>query len=156
MKKILAVCALVLLVVGAGFAQQVSKGATVWVAIKTVDLKASTGFFAKKQGTLQYGAQVTVLNVKGNMAEVRSTANTSVSGWTAVNNLSARRIVATASNVTASEVAMAGKGFNQEVENAYKTKGALNYAGVDQTEAITVPVDELLVFVTEGRLNKGE
>jgi hypothetical protein len=53
-------------------------------------------------------------------------------------------------------VALAGKGFNQEVENAYKSGGSLNYGDVDKTEAITVTPDELYAFITEGRLNTGE
>jgi len=156
MKKMFVLFTLILLVSGAVFAQQISRGGTAWISSKTADLKSSTGFFASKRGTLQLGAQVTVLNISGNKAEVRSAANSSLSGWTAVSNLSARRIVSAGSSVTVSEVAMAGKGFNQEVEDAYKTGGALNYADVDKTEAITVPIDDLYLFVTEGRLNTGE
>jgi hypothetical protein len=64
--------------------------------------------------------------------------------------------VASGSSATASEIALAGKGFSQEVEDSYKTSGTLNYDDVDKTEAITVSIDDLYVFVTEGRLNTGE
>jgi hypothetical protein len=60
------------------------------------------------------------------------------------------------SGVSASEVALAGKGFNEEVENAYKAGGKLNYADVDKTEAIRVTDEDLEKFVTDGRLKAGE
>jgi hypothetical protein len=128
-----------------------------YAAAKTIELKSSTEFFASIKGTLTYGAAVTVLDIKGKWAEVRSAANSSVSGWTTVTNLSAKRIVSgAASGATASEVALAGKGFNQEIENVYKAKGSLNYADVDMTESQKVSKKELQDFIIAGRLFQGE
>ena len=155
MKKTFTFCILALIVSGALFAQ-ISGGGTAWIASKSADLKSSTWFFAGKRGTLALGDQVTVLQTSGNNAEVRSAANSSLSGWTSVSNLSARRIVASGAGASASEVALAGKGFNQEVEDSYKTGGSLNYADVDRTEAITIPLEQLYSFVTEGHLVTGE
>jgi len=155
MKKLFVVLALAILVTGA-VSGQVKKGDTAWVATKTAALKSSTWFFAGTKGTLQMGDQVSVLQVNGSWAEVRSAANSSLSGWTQMSNLSSRRVVASGSVVTASEVSMAGKGFSQEVEDSYKTTGTFNYADVDKTEAITISQDELYVFVTEGHLDTGE
>jgi hypothetical protein len=156
MKKSFAFFVFVLLVSGALYAQQLASGGTAWVSSKTADLKSSTGFFASKRGTLKMGDQVTILQVSGSKVEVRSSTNSSLSGWVASSSLSARRIVAAGSSATATEVALAGKGFSQEVEDVYKTEGNLNYADVDRTEAILVSTDELYTFVTEGRLNAGE
>jgi hypothetical protein len=58
--------------------------------------------------------------------------------------------------VSANEVALAGKGFNQEVEDAYRNQGNLNYADVDLVEAITVSEDDLRRFLEEGRLSMGD
>jgi len=156
MKKILVVLCMGFIVAASAKAQAI-RGGTMYVAVKTVELKSSTGFFASARGSLAYGATVTVLQIKGKWAEVRSAANSSVSGWTAVLNLSAKRIVSGAtSGATASEVALAGKGFNQEVENAYKAKGSLNYADVDRTEAQKVTKQELQDFIVKGRLFQGD
>jgi len=155
MKKMLVLLALALLVTGALFAQ-IKSGSPAWVASKAAELKAGTGFFASAKGTLHLGDEVSVLKVDGNWAEVRSVANSSLTGWTAVSNLSPRRIVATGGSATAGDVALAGKGFNQEVEDSYKTTGNYNFADVDKVEAITVSKDELYKFVTDGRLNTGE
>jgi hypothetical protein len=156
MKKILILLCVVFFVVASATAQAV-KGGTMYVAAKTVELKSSTGFFASARGTLAYGATVTVLQIKGKWAEVRSSAGSSVSGWTAVANLSAKRIVSGATTgATANEVALAGKGFNQEVENTYKAGGSLNYADVDRTEAQKVSMQELRDFIIEGHLSEGD
>ncbi|MDR0602124.1 MAG: hypothetical protein LBG42_07040 [Treponema sp.] len=156
MKKLLLVVGLGLLVFGTA-AAQVARGSTQYIAAKTAVLKSSTGFFASTRGTLSYGEAVTVLQVKGKWAEVRSAANASLSGWIAVSSLTSKRIVAGASSTaTNQEVAMAGKGFTQEIENTYKAEGELNYADVDRTEAQTVSGQELYNFIVEGHLSPGE
>ena len=155
MKRRFILFCMVLLVSGALFAQ-VKAGNTAWVSSKTAELKSGTGFFASNVGTLQYGVEVTVLRVDGNYAEVRSSGSPSLTGWTAVSNLSARRIVASGTGASASEIALAGKGFSQEVEDSYKTQGDLNFDDVDRIETYTVSVNDLYRFVTEGRLSTGE
>ena len=144
------------LLVSAALSAQISKGGTAWVSSRTAALKASTWFFAGTRGTLEMGAQVTVLQVNGNWAEVRSAGNSSLSGWTNTSNLSSRQIVSSGSGASASEIALAGKGFNQEIENSYKSDGKSNYDDVDRTEAITVSQEDLYKFVVEGRLVTGE
>ena len=155
MKKLFILFILTMLISGALFAQ-ISKGGTAWVSIKSATVKSSTWFFASTKGTLTMGAQVTVLQVNGNWAEIRSVANSALSGWTSINNLSARQIVASGANVSGDDIAMAGKGFNQEIEDAYKSDGNLDYSGVDKTEAIKVTQEELYQFVVDGHLVTGE
>jgi len=144
--------------VAAGFlSAQVARGGTLYVAVKTVTLKSSTGFFASSKGTLNYADVVTVLQVSGKFVEVRSVANSSLTGWTASSNLSAKQIVSgNTSSVSAKETALAGKGFNQEVENAYKSKENLNYADVDKVEATVIRETDILQFLEDGRLSKGD
>ena len=157
MKRFVVVFCVVLFVMASALHAQAIKGGTMYVAAKTIELKSTTGFFATAKGTLVYGAAVTVLQIKGSWAEVSSVANASVSGWTAVANLSSKRIVSgAAAGTTASEVALAGKGFNQEIENAYKAKGRLNYADVDRTEAQKVTKKELQDFINAGHLSQGD
>jgi uncharacterized protein YgiM (DUF1202 family) len=139
-------------------AAQVSRGNTAYVTARTVKVKSSTGFFAGSRGTLSYGAQVTVLQVNGKWAEIRSAGSPSITGWIASSNLTTRRISASGggTSASASEIALAGKGFNEEVENAYKAGGNLNYADVDKTETLQVSEEDLYQFVTEGHLSAGE
>jgi hypothetical protein len=157
MKRFLLLTGLIAFLTGAAFAQ-VSGGNTAYVTAKTIQVKSSTGFFASSRGSLAYGAQVTVIRVNGKWAEIRSVGSTPITGWIAVSNLTTKRITASGSgsSASASEIALAGKGFNEEVENAYKAEGNLNYADVDKTEAIKVSQDDLLKFVTEGHLAEGD
>jgi hypothetical protein len=148
---------IVISLAAAGFASaQIARGGTLYVAVKTVTLKSSTGFFASNRGTLNYGDRVTVLQVNGKFVEVQN-ANSTLTGWTASANLSARQIVSGNENtLSARETALAGKGFNEEVENAYKSKGDLNYADVDRVEAIKVTETDLRRFLEEGHLSMGD
>jgi len=156
MKKIIVVFCLGFFATVSALQAQAVKGGTMYVAAKTIELKSSTGFFASSKGTLAYGAAVSVLQIKGKWAEVKSSTGSST-GWTAVANLSAKRIVSSsATGATANEVALAGKGFNQEIENAYKAGGTLNYADVDRTETQKVSKQELKNFITEGHLSLGD
>jgi len=154
MKNLLIGASLLIFAVGIA-AAQANPGGTMYVAVKTVTLKSGTGFFATNRGDLNYGDRVTVVQVNGRFVEVRNAAN--VTGWTPTANLSARQVVAgTSSTATAREVALAGKGFNQEVETSYRAQGNLNYADVDRVEAITVRENDLRRFLEEGRLSMGE
>jgi hypothetical protein len=157
MKKIAIFLCLALFVTGF-IAAQVRAGGTLYVATRTLDLKSGTGFFASNRGRLQYGDRVTVIRVDGRFAEVRSAANSSLTGWAPTASLSARQVVAgTTGTATAREVALAGKGFNQEVEQSYRNQNRnLNYADVDRVEAITINMDQLRRFLEEGRLRAGE
>ncbi|MCL2558729.1 MAG: SH3 domain-containing protein [Treponema sp.] len=155
MRKIIFFAALFLLAGGALFAQ-ISRGGTAWVSSRTAPVRASTWFFAGTRGTLVMGEQVSVLQVSGSWAEVRSSSNPSLTGWVALSNLSARRIVSSAAGATPAEVALAGKGFDRDVENAFRSGNNLNFYDVDRTEAITVSDAALLSFITGGRLLTGE
>ena len=151
MKKIivtlcLCVCAAAVL------SAQASRGGTMYVAVQTLNLKSSTGFFASTKGKLDYGAQVTVVQINGSWAEVRSATNSSVSGWTKTASLTPRLILeGSTTNATAREIALAGKGLD-----TYKLGDALNYAAVDRMEAHQVNMDELQSFLAEGKLSMGE
>jgi uncharacterized protein YgiM (DUF1202 family) len=142
----------------AGFASaQAKKGGTMYVSVKTAALKASTGAFAGTTGTLEYGEKVTIIQIDGKNAEIKSTANPSKTGWIAMANLSAKQVVTgTSSTASAKEISLAGKGFNQEVENAYKAKGKVNYADVDKVETQSVKTADLKKFIEDGRLAMGE
>jgi hypothetical protein len=155
MKKLLVLSVFAFLI-SVALSAQVKAGGNAWVSSKQAELKSSTGVFGETRGVLQMAQQVMVLRINGNWAEVRSAANSSLSGWTAVNNLSSKRIISSGTGASVNEITMGGKGFNQEVENAYKANGSLNYADIDRTEAITISQDELYRFVTEGRLFTGE
>ena len=136
------------------FAQ--AKGSTMYATTKNLLLKSSSANFATTIGMLEYGEQVTVLQVDGSWVEVRSTVNSSNRGWTASANLTSRRIIAgNTATTSAKEAALAGKGFNQEIEDSYKSNARLNYTEVDNAEKTDISDAELQKFISEGRLTAG-
>jgi len=141
--------------VTAGFLSAQTKGSTMYVAVKKVDLKSSSGFFSGKNGkTLNYADKVTILSVSGKNVEVQSTTNSSISGWTAYANLSAKQIVSGNTGTTnPNDVAMAGKGFNEDVERQYKEDGNYDYDDVDKIEGTSVSEDVIKQFLLDGRLS---
>jgi hypothetical protein len=157
MKRFIGICVLVCCVTG-GLAAQSLRGKTVYLAVKNGQLKESTSFFARVKGTLDFGAACTVLRESGNWVEVKSDANPSLQGWISVSSVTTRRVVASSSSVQASadELALASKGFTEEVERAYREAGDLNYDAVDQMERILVPLAELRSFIIEGHLAGAE
>jgi hypothetical protein len=147
------------LIIAAAYSQ--SGGRVMYVATKNAELKSSTGFFADTVITLQYGDQVTVVRENGRWTEVRPARRPSISGWILANSLTSKRIISSGSGTSASadELALAGKGFSEEVEQAYKGRGgppAANYAEIDAMEALSVSRQDLYNFLVEGRLNTGE
>jgi len=132
---------------------QANRG-TRYVAAQTVTLKDSAGFFAKDLGSLSLGDAVTLIQDNGKWSQVRAG---NLTGWVASSSLSARRVIASNSalNVTGGELAMAGKGLSPDMEIEYKKNG-LDYSMVDSMEQITIPANDLLRFITEGRLARGE
>jgi uncharacterized protein YgiM (DUF1202 family) len=155
MKRNLVILVLIVFVTGLAAAQ--SAGSTLYVAVKTLTLKSGTGAFDSNKATLKYGDKVTVIKIDGKFAEIASADDPAKTGWTPTVNLSKKQIVAgSTSTATAKEMALAGKGFNQETEKNLKSqKKDLNFAEVDRTEAIKVSEKEVKRFLEEGKLKVG-
>jgi uncharacterized protein YgiM (DUF1202 family) len=152
MKRFLIVSLICLTAVSAVFAQK--KGDVMWVAVKNVKVKSSTGWFASTAGTLTYGTQVTVQSVSGKKVQIQGGG---VTGWVDVSALTSKRITASASATSASakEIALAGKGFSEEIEGTYRSDNKnldAAYKIVDTVEATTVSDDVLQKFIVDGDL----
>jgi hypothetical protein len=132
------------------------KGTVMYVAVKTADLKNSTGFFGKTLGVLKLGETVTVLRAAGKWMEVRFTGNPPLTGWMAAASLSSKRVTSSGRQVASGELALAGKGFSAEVEVAYRQGTQLDYTAIDRMESQKIPPEELLRFLNEGRLAGGD
>jgi hypothetical protein len=153
MKQLISMGVLLFCLTG-GLAAQSLQGKTVYVTVKTAEIKESTGFFARARGTLRYGDACTVLQERGTWVEIRSNTNQSLQGWIAAANVSTRRVVSSSTSASASadELALAGKGFSEEVERSYREGGDLNYDDIDRMEQPVVSSGELRDFIVEGHL----
>ena len=127
---------------------------TLYVAAKTVDVKASSGPFARVLGTLTLGEAVTLQQNQGKWVVVRSTAG--LQGWAPADAFSSRRVLQSGSGVSATEFALAGKGFNNDLEKVLSSSREFDYSGVDAMERRKITPEELRGFLREGRLAEGE
>ncbi|MDR0504128.1 MAG: hypothetical protein LBH16_12510 [Treponema sp.] len=150
MKRVMFFIALALCVSSLAFAQDRN---TRYIAVQNTSLKDAAGFFAKDIGNLKLGDTVTLVRDSGKWSQVKSG---NLTGFVVSADLSTRRVLASgSSNVTASEVALAGKGFSPAMEVEYRKNG-VDFSAVDTMEKINVSTDDLLKFINDGRLAKGE
>lgn len=127
-----------------------------YVAVKGAEVRAKASSFAKKIGALSYAEEVEIVSEGGNWTEVKSKANPNVQGWISTSSLSKRKIVSSSFSASTNELALAGKGFNDELESEYKKNGKTNYEAVDDMEGQTVSDEEVRRFMIDGMLNTGD
>ena len=131
------------------------------VQSKTGQLRSTPSFLGSVVAEVAYGDQVDVLDQQGDWLQVRSMRDQS--GWIHQSALSKKRIVLKAGGdspqVAASgeEIALAGKGFNSDVEAQYK-KGhsELDYTWVDRMETFKVSPREMISFLKSGGVQPPE
>ncbi|MCR5763231.1 MAG: hypothetical protein K6G00_07615 [Treponema sp.] len=134
------------------------EGEILYVSVKSTELKAGTGRFSSTVAKVNYGDRVTVLQPENKNTKVKLSDGTS--GWIATGSLTKKKIVKSSGGSTVkastSEIALAGKGFSEEAENAYKTKNStLDYSKVDEIETISVSDKDLQNFISNGELSDG-
>jgi predicted Zn-dependent protease len=125
-------------------------GSTLYVAVKSAELKNGSNSFANTVATADMGDALTVIRSSGNWVEVRTADNKT--GWTQMAGLRARRVTGSGGTATTDQVALAGKGLNASVETEYRRSSASGFAAVDAMEKPPIPGAELQGFITEGRL----
>ena len=135
----------------------VSGEETLSVKVEKTCIRQSPSFFVACTDALAHGDEVTSLEVSGAWYRVR-TPNQS-EGWLHSSAVDKRSwslpLKGGSSEVSSYEASLAGKGFNEEVENEYKTEHEdLNYAAVDELEKTEVTLEEMQTFVAEGRLDE--
>ena len=134
------------------------------VQVKKCQLRNKPSFLGKIVANLNYADRVTVENEQDDWFKVKP-ENVSTSGWVHVSALSSKKIVLkqgskdVTSAASSDELALAGKGFNKQVENNYKRKNKnADFTWVDKMETYVVSQKEMQRFMKEGGLkaNGGE
>lgn len=127
------------------------------VQIRNGQLREAPSFLGRLIGTVAYGDRLTVQEERGDW--LRVTASGGVTGWIHQSALTPKKIVmqAGAADVskTASgqELALAGKGFNSDVEADFKKKNAeIDFTWIDRMEKIKVSSAEMMAFLKEGEV----
>ncbi len=145
--------AIVLLALAAAAA---AKPVTMSLQIRKGDLRSSPSFLGKIVGSVTYGDRLKVEDTRGAWCLVRAEEGT-LTGWLHSSALTKKKVKLKAgdkdADVAASsgELALAGKGFNSEVEAQFKEQNSeANFAAVDIIEKIRVTTREIEKFLKAG------
>lgn len=127
------------------------------VEVREAQVKSSPNYLATSAGKVTYGMKVNVIGEQGSWYQINSPA-----GWLPKTALTKHKVALNpdqkyaATSARHDEVALAGKGFNPQVEEQYKKDNAdlaRAYTQVDKIEQINISDAELKAFQTAGKLN---
>ena len=125
------------------------------VQVKTTPLRDTPSFVGKAGATLSYGDRVEVMNTQGAWAKVSAPGG--LTGWVHTSALSSKKIVLKSGQVTAQskassdELALAGKGFNSDVEGEFKKQHQnIDFNWINKMEKMIVSSGETQSFLKEG------
>jgi hypothetical protein len=130
-----------------------------YVRVQSCPVRHAPSFLGKVAGTLSYGTRVQVTEAGGAWTKIAVTTP-SLSGWVHQSALSRKPVklragtedVSTAAS--SDELALAGKGFNEQVESVYRNENpGLNYKWVDEMETYRIGENKLRQFLKSGRLS---
>ncbi|MEW6334214.1 MAG: SH3 domain-containing protein [Thermodesulfobacteriota bacterium] len=140
-----------------GFAQPPR---TMSVQVREAQLRSAPSFLAEIVAKPAYGDRVEIIEDKGPW---KRGSHRGVQGWIHASALTTKRIALKAgaadvqTTATGGEIALAGKGFSEEVEKQYKTQNRnLDYTWVDRMEAFRVAPQRMQAFLKEGYLVPAE
>ena len=129
------------------------------VQVKEAQLRSIPSFLGKIVTAVSYAKQVEVSGEKGDWMDV-AVPGTSAKGWMHSSALTKKTILLKAGKdelekaASSDEIALAGKGFNEDVENAFKQgNSSVNYDAVDKMEKIVISQPDMEQFLTAGELS---
>ena len=129
---------------------------TYYIKVRTTKLRNAMQHFAPAVSELKLGESVSGQAAENGWFKVRTKTNRT--GYLHGSTLSERKIVANAAKgynpaSDSSDIVLAGKGFNSEVEKEYASLNpSLNYAEVDSMEKINIKDSDLISFAKVGGL----
>ena len=132
---------------------------TLVVKIQTTQVRKDPKFYAQVLATLQAGESVEKIGAQAAWFQVKTAKG--IVGWVHSSALETKKFNLFAMNKTlktqasASEVALAGKGFNKQVEASYRAKhGEMSFAWVDKMLEIKIPPTQIEDFLKKGKLGE--
>lgn len=127
------------------------------VQVKQCQLRNRPTFLGKVVTNLSYGDKVNVDKEENSWVKVEQSAKNA--GWVHISALSEKEIILkpNSSDIEAAassdEIALAGKGFNKQVEEKFKSENRnVDFAWVDKMEKIVISQNEMQSFVNQGNL----
>jgi len=145
------------LFIAMAFAAAGIQAAEMSVQIQTGQLRETPSYLGKALSTVGYADRVTIITRQGPWLQVTSPAGKT--GWIHESALTRDKIVLKAGaddvqrTASGEEIALAGKGFNSQVEADFKDKNKeIDFTWIDRMEKINVKQAEMNEFMAEGGL----
>ena len=152
--KIKIILVLLMLTAGLSFAASMS------VQVQQSKVRATPSQLGSVVGTVQYGEVINVGELQRGWYSV--TTRDGKKGWLHESALSNKPVIMragttdAATGVSSDEVALAGKGFNEQVEDKLRADGTLDFIWVDRMMAFNVDPEQILTFRIQGHLPGGD
>jgi len=137
----------------------VALAAPMSVQVRNGKLRATPSQLGKVVASVDYGAVVQAGLPQNGWYQV--TLANGQTGWLHESALSKKPIAMragtgdAATGASSDEVALAGKGFNEQVEAKMRKDGKLDYTLVDRMSKFEVPADQIALFRAQGKLVGG-
>ncbi len=132
----------------------VNVGQLVTISVREAELRSNPGFLATVQTRLAYGDSVRVVEKRPGWVRVQA-VETEMDGWlheSAVAPPADLRLSSTGragdTGASTREIALAGRGFNQQIEAEYQEQQQIDFTMVDEMEGFLQPTDELAAFLS--------
>ena len=136
----------------------VAMAASVKVITQQAVIRKDKRFFAPAVSRVPYGELIQQLERQGDWLRVSYRGKV---GWIHISAVQEQKfrlsslMTAKAKEASQDEVALAGKGFTPEVEEAFRDKNPeMKYDLVDKVEAYRISAEKLQSFIREGKLRE--
>ncbi len=130
---------------------------TLSVQVKEGELRATPSFLGQIVARVAYGDRVSVIEDRGTWKKVSIKGGKQ--GWMHASALTTKRIALKAgqtdvrTGASQNEVALAGKGFNEQVEASYRKQNRnLDYTWINRMETFKVSPDLMRNFLAQGNV----
>lgn len=129
-----------------------AKPGVLTVQVARSQIRAAPSVIAPILATVEYRTKVIVYENRDGWAKVQVPGTTRI-GYMFLSALTEKTISSSdaskaASGVTGTEIALAGKGFNESVEESYRKNSHVDYSWVDVMEDFSYSSEALVGFLT--------
>ncbi len=132
---------------------------TLSVQVRKGELRTTPSFLGKIVARVAYGDRVDVAEKRGAWRKV-SPHGGKLQGWIHASALTSKRVALRAgqssvrTGATRDELALAGKGFSEEVEASYRKENRkLDYTWINRMETFEVTPDQMRNFLVQGNIS---
>jgi hypothetical protein len=139
------------------FLSSAAQAEDIYVQVKSSALRSEPKYWSSQVAPLKYGDKLKKIKESNGWYQAQSVAG--AKGFIHSSAITSRRVVFANTGGTqvasSSDVVLAGKGFNKDVEREYAAQnGNLNFRSVDAVESLKVTDLAVSEFIKVGKLSK--